>query len=244
MQGEPFFVYPPDILKNILNEFRKFDQFKSICFKVFIDEFENLSTGQQSFINRLRKHSHDLLSWNIAYKAHAQVSNEVSEPGEELFDGSQGEQLQKNHDYEEINLDKIINNLARSEKHLFFAKVLLATMDPDNYQETPDEYCLSFASGIFREYSAKHLVSEYVKQNPKFVDRAIKNQKYIEHLNEESIKLLKEDAVLIVALAAISKHKTFDPDILTRYLNNKLTDSELKSFNEKLIIICMREYLN
>lgn len=117
-------------------------------------------------------------------------------------------------------------------------------MDPDNYQETPDEYCLSFASGIFREYSAKHLVSEYVKQNPKFVDRAIKNQKYIEHLNEESIKLLKEDAVLIVALAAISKHKTFDPDILTRYLNNKLTDSELKSFNEKLIIICMREYLN
>lgn len=125
MQGEPFFVYPPDILKNILNEFRKFDQFKSICFKVFIDEFENLSTGQQSFINRLRKHSHDLLSWNVAYKAHAQVSNEVSEPGEELFDGSQGEHLQKNHDYEEINLDKIINNLARSEKRLFLLKYCL-----------------------------------------------------------------------------------------------------------------------
>ncbi|WP_440589634.1 ORC-CDC6 family AAA ATPase [Moraxella ovis] len=98
---------------------------KYICFKVFIDEFENLSAGQQSFINGLCKHSHDLLSWNVAYKAHAQVSNEVSEPGEELFDGSQGEQLQKNHDYEEINLDKIINNLARSEKRLFLLKYCL-----------------------------------------------------------------------------------------------------------------------
>lgn len=65
-------------------------------FKIFVDEFENLSVYQQKIINSYRKASDASLSWNVAHKQFANVSTETESE----------QQLQQPDDYRTISLDE------------------------------------------------------------------------------------------------------------------------------------------
>lgn len=82
-------------------------------FKIFVDEFENLAVYQQKIINGYRKHSDAFLSWNVAHKRFAIVSNAT--------DGD--EKIQHGDDYREYIIDKSYQSF---EEEKFFLCELLA----------------------------------------------------------------------------------------------------------------------
>ncbi|PCJ43363.1 MAG: hypothetical protein COA71_00375 [SAR86 cluster bacterium] len=82
-------------------------------FKVFVDEFENLAEYQQKIINGYRKHSDAFLSWNVAHKRFAQLSNAT--------DGD--EKLQLGDDYRDYILDESFEN--ETEERFFLCELLL-----------------------------------------------------------------------------------------------------------------------
>lgn len=91
------------------------DYFLNTTFKIFVDEFENLSEYQQKLINDYRKHSDSQQIWNVAHKEFAEVTNQTS--GEE--------QLQERDDYTTFSL---LNGLNEKEYSVFSGEILLNTL--------------------------------------------------------------------------------------------------------------------
>lgn len=60
------------------------DRLRELKFKLYVDEFENLTETQQQLINGYRKGSDASLTWNVAYKQFANVVNTTPDGGEQL----------------------------------------------------------------------------------------------------------------------------------------------------------------
>lgn len=97
----------------------KCELFSKTRFKVFVDEFENLSEYQQKIINGYRKHSNALISWNVAHKRFAKVSSET--------DGQ--ENLQHGNDYREFILDESFQGEnSEFDKRVFLCELLILSL--------------------------------------------------------------------------------------------------------------------
>lgn len=94
--------------------------FKNTHFKVFIDEFELLNENQQQIINSFRKESKAKLSWNVAYKLHAEISPETTS----------NQILQEPDDYSKANLDSLIKeNFDLYAAEIFLLSISTAGID-------------------------------------------------------------------------------------------------------------------
>jgi len=224
---EPFQIISPErVIQIIISRLSEYELFHNISIKIYIDEFENLSANQQSFINGLRKHSTSTLSWNVAYKAFATVSNYV------YVNAPDSEQLQKQNDYREINIDKIINS--SQKKYEFFSKILLVSINKEEFINYPVNECLRLATHIFKKTDLRTLISEYCNENKNFVPRILKQLKGLEtELGEDLIEKLVSNPYLLIALVVIRKHNNFNLEILKGYLNESLSPDVKRSFEEK-----------
>lgn len=106
---------PKAMLDRLLKALRQDSRLlRETRFKVFVDEFENLSPYQQKIINSYRKHSDASLSWNVAHKRFAKISTST------LGD----EHLQSPDDYRVMLLD---DELKSDQFKLLASEILLLT---------------------------------------------------------------------------------------------------------------------
>lgn len=214
------------IIQLLISTLAKNNFFKNFSVKVYIDEFENLTLNQQSYINGLRKHSDSLLSWNVAYKAFASVSNYV------YINSPDSEQLQKQNDYREINIGNIIKDCGTRDE--FFAKILLVSMNKEEFFDTPFNECYSLVNRILQKNDLKSLIANYVNENANFIPRLAKQLDDIRNnLGEDLFKKVLDNPYLAIALTVIKQHNNFDIEILKSYLNDELSVVVRKRFDEK-----------
>ena len=218
------------LIKNIITKISNYPLFSNTSFKIYIDEFENLTLNQQAFINALRKHSDNFISWNVAYKAYANVSNYVA-----ISNDNSSEQLQKQNDYREINIDKIIEISESIEISKFFAKILLVTIDYKKYAKLSFQESLEIVKKILVQESVSSLIEQYAHNNIGFSKRLLK---ILVDPNTSINKLLADkfliDPSLAVTLVAIKNQKNFEIAVLDKYLCNTLDSVENEKFEEKI----------
>lgn len=217
-------------IKNILNKLRCYSLFKETSFKIYIDEFENFTLNQQAFINALRKHSDNLISWNVAYKAYASISNYVA-----VSDDLESEQLQKQNDYREVNIDKIIEDSDEVAVSSFFAKILLVTIDKENYSTISFNDACSIVRKMLIQKNIDDLIRSYINNNSGFSIRLLNilNNSGI-NLDKNLINRVAMEPSLAIALVAIKDQKTFDLNTLNKYLINTLNKTEQRKLEEKI----------
>lgn len=222
-------LIPNLLVKVILEKLKSYSLFRNTSFKIYIDEFENFTLNQQAFINALRKHSDSFISWNVAYKAHAEISNYV------YTNSESSEQLQKQNDYREINIDQVIESSNKIDISNFFAKILMVAIDKKEYSECSFEQSSKNVRKMLVHHSVSDIVEAYSKENSGFLNRLSKELSASENSIEEELVqrvLLKPN--LAVALVAIKGQRNFEPKIINRYLLNNLSDAEEKSLEEKI----------
>lgn len=229
VNNEKFLILAPGIvIVDLLKKLQRLAIFSTSSFKIFIDEFENLTLNQQSFINGLRKHSDNLVSWNVAYKAYAETSNSVS------IDKDNYERLQEPNDFRTLNLDSVIRE-RKSEVKGFFAKILMVTIDKELYHDASFMECENEAKKIFVNFQLKNLIEDYFRKNEKGFNQVLDSLEDIKlrmH-DKELFKKVETEPVLAVALTVIKDHKNFSPIILSNYLQDKECESG-KSLEEKI----------
>ena len=222
-------LIPNLLVKVILEKLKSYSLFRNTSFKIYIDEFENFTLNQQAFINALRKHSDSFISWNVAYKAHAEISNYV------YTNSENSEQLQKQNDYREINIDQVIESSNKIDISNFFAKILMVAIDKKEYSECSFEQSSKNVRKMLVHHNVSDIVEAYSKENSGFLNRLSKELRASENSIEEELVqrvLLKPN--LAVALVAIKGQRNFEPKIINRYLLNNLSDAEEKSLEEKI----------
>lgn len=220
---------PNLLIKTILEKLKSYSLFSNTSFKIYIDEFENFTLNQQAFINALRKHSDGFISWNVAYKTHAEISNYVH------TNSQNSEQLQKQNDYREINIDQIIEDSNKLDINNFFAKILMVAIDKIRYSECSFEQSSENVRNMLVHHSVSSIIESYSKENSGFLSRLSKELCTANNSLEEELAqrvLLKPE--LAVALVAIRGQRNFEPGLIDRYLLNDLSDTEEKSLEEKI----------
>ena len=220
---------PNLLIKTILEKLKSYSLFSNTSFKIYIDEFENFTLNQQAFINALRKHSDGFISWNVAYKAHAEISNYV------YTNSQSSEQLQKQNDYREINIDQIIEDSNKLDISNFFAKILMVAIDKTKYSECSFEQSSENVRNMLVHNSVSNIIESYAKENSGFLSRLSKELFASKDSLEEGLVqrvLLKPN--LAVALVAIKGQRNFEPNLIDRYLLNNLSVAEEKSLEEKI----------
>ena len=105
---------------------RSCTRIKGLRFSVFIDEFENLDEKQQKIINGYRKSSNATLTWNVAYKRFATIT--------QATDGD--ESLKHFDDYREMFMEEV-----------YGAKRPPSSTTPGVFESTPESKL--FTSEIF-----------------------------------------------------------------------------------------------
>lgn len=227
LNEEKFKIFSPEnIIKILIHSLTQSKLFHHLSIKIFIDEFENLSLNQQSFINGLRKHSDSLISWNVAYKAFATVSNYV------YINHPESEQLQKRNDYRVINID----NTIRESKDIegFFSKILLVSMNKSQFINYDFNDCLALVAHILKRNGLKSLITNYSNENKNFISRVLKQITDLKiPLGDELFNNLSENPYLTISLTVIRKHNNFDINILKSYLEDTIDDISKKKFEEK-----------
>lgn len=227
LNEEKFTIFSPEnIIKILAHSLTQTRLFQNLSIKIYIDEFENLSINQQSFINGLRKHSNSLISWNVAYKAFATVSNYV------YVNHPESEQLQRRNDYRAIDIDTIIAESKNIEG--FFSKILLVSVNKDQFKNYELDECLTLVSNLLKKHSLKNLVNNYCDQNKNFIPRVLKQLSDLKNpLGEKYFDILSKNPYLSIALTVIRKHNNFDINILKSYLDNSLDNVSKRKFEEK-----------
>lgn len=223
---------PENIIKILVTSLTQTKLFKSLSIKIFIDEFENLSINQQSYINGLRKHSNSMISWNVAYKAFATVSNYV------YTNSPDSEQLQKQNDYRVIDIDNIIKNY-HDKKNIraidgFFSKILLVSINKEQFLTYEFSESLALVSHILKQNSLKELVVKYSDSNKNFIPRVLKQLSDLkEPIGEELFNKIGENPYLAISLTVIKKHNNFSIETLKSYLDKTIDDVSKRKFEEK-----------
>lgn len=229
VNNEDFIILSPSIIIiDLLTRLQRLAIFSNSSFKIFIDEFENLTLNQQSFINGLRKHSDNLVSWNVAYKAYAETSNLVS------IGKENDERLQEPNDFRTLNLDSVIRE-RKSEVKGFFAKILMVTIDKESYHEASFTECENEAKKIFVNVQLKNLIEDYFNKNVKGFKQVLDSLEEVQvKMHDKALfNIVEKDPVLAVALTVIKDHKNFSPIILSNYLESRGYESD-KSLEEKI----------
>lgn len=220
---------PNLLIKTILEKLKSYPLFNNTSFKIYIDEFENFTLNQQAFINALRKHSDGFISWNVAYKAHAEISNYV------YTNNVNSEQLQKQNDYREINIDQIIEGSDKLNINSFFAKILMVAIDKTKYSECSFEQSSENVKNMLVHHSVSNIIESYAKENSGFLSRLSKELcSSKDKLEEEFVQRVLLKPNLAVALVAIKGQRNFEPKTIDKYLLNNLSDAEEKSLEEKV----------
>lgn len=220
---------PNLLIKIILEKLKSYPLFNNTSFKIYIDEFENFTLNQQAFINALRKHSDGFISWNVAYKAHAEISNYV------YTNNVNSEQLQKQNDYREINIDQIIEGSDKLNINSFFAKILMVAIDKTKYSECSFEQSSENVKNMLVHHSVSNIIESYAKENSGFLSRLSKELcSSKDRLEEEFVQRVLLKPNLAVALVAIKGQRNFEPKTIDKYLLNNLSDAEEKSLEEKV----------
>lgn len=231
LSGEPCkLIIASTSIKLILKKLKEYTLFEKTSFKIYIDEFENFTLKQQAFINALRKHSDNFISWNVAYKAYADISNYVA-----VSDDPESEQLQKQNDYREINIDNIIENSNEAEIGGFFAKILLVTIDKEKYSKLTLEDSSKLVKKILVQRNINDLIRNYAHDNNGFSTRLssiLTNPS--SSVDKKLIDKIIAQPILAVTLVAIKDQRTFQIKTLEDYLLNTLDTAEKKKIEEKI----------
>ncbi|WOD29236.1 hypothetical protein RYH70_04050 [Alloalcanivorax xenomutans] len=188
-------------------------------FKIFVDEFENLAEYQQKIINNFRKHSDAFLSWNVAHKRFAQLSNST--------DGD--EKLQHDNDYREYVLDESFKD--EKEQKFFLCELLLLGLLGAGLEceikgldqkalgdrsrlalRSRVEYrnrVLEVAKRILPPVSNRYLAGIAIKISSvrKFTENALKKIKGLPHGHIE--KMINDYPDVAIATVAISSQRSF-----------------------------------
>lgn len=227
-------ISPSLFFPELFKKLKKIKIFNTSSFKIYIDEFENLTFNQQSFVNGLRKHSTSFVSWNVAYKAYAETSTLVA------LNSKNGEKLQQPNDYKEVNLDQVFNNEDVADIQSFFAKILMVSLFNSEFKDETSSECLRIAKKILTYKSSKDLITDYYTTNEKAYNRLIKDLNDMhEKIGDDYFSKIINQPSLAVALYVIKEQKSFDINILKEYLIGTLADKEVKKFEEKI-----RHYTN
>lgn len=202
-------------------------------FKVFVDEFENLAEYQQKIINSYRKHSTAFISWNVAHKRFAKLSNAT--------DGD--EKLQHGNDYREYILDESFEN-EQEEKFFLCELLLLGLLAADLKCEisslSPKILGDRSQVAIRKDKAYRKSVSELVKRilpsesNRELAKIAMGMSSVrtatkqalakIESLSEQMIeKIILENPEVAIATIAISSQKSFKDQELISYVDSNFS---------------------
>ncbi|UXK09296.1 hypothetical protein N5094_03405 [Shewanella putrefaciens] len=234
-------IEPKQMLTYLTDALRlDYDKFCHTTFKVFIDEFELLNIEQQQIVNTYRKESNKLLSWNVAYKLNAKPTNETTS----------NQWLQSPDDYVEENLDNYIKDYFR----VFAAEIFILTLQNAGLickapQLTPgflgdrnnielrkgkdyQEQIISVIENILPTPSIK-LLSEICIANNSVKNKLLAILKSLD-FSEEHIKLALLDTSLALTILGTYKQRSFAPEQIINYLNNKSTKAEERTVKEKI----------
>jgi len=211
-------------------------------FKIFVDEFENLSVSQQRIINSYRKHSDRLISWNVAHKHNAKITTQTE--GDE--------QIQGTDDYKSIILDNLLKKSDSDYKFLSY-EILLLTLSrtgiefddsPLDLENLGDiDYLSSRLDKNYRQY-VKSIIQRILPQPTSYelASIGVSNKsaiKKISHvlkknigLDEASIKyLLDNHPDIALTTWGIYKQRSFSPQLVKSFLSSKNLDP---AFKEKI----------
>lgn len=209
---------------------------KNSRYKIFVDEFENLAEYQQKIINSYRKSSNVFISWNVAHKRFATLSNATE--GDE--------KLQIGNDYHEYTLDESFKN--ESQKRFFLCELMLLGLLSNNLPC----HIQNMRADVLGDRAKLSLRRErkYVKDVFKIVKRilpsvgnrdiakcAIANSsvktvveselKQIKGLSKATVKtLIESKPETAIATVAISNQKSFDVSQLQTYIDSNFSTKD------------------
>ncbi len=108
---KPMFLEPKTVLLSLIDGITSAStELENLCFYIYFDEFENLSSEQQTVINSWMKHGTSPLIFNAAYKRGAKVNRKTSSK----------ESLVQRNDYRVVDVE----SFEASEFRFFAAEVL------------------------------------------------------------------------------------------------------------------------
>lgn len=213
--------------------------FHSTKFKIYVDEFELLTSEQQEIINTFRKHSTMEVNWNVAYKANANPSIKTAS----------SEWLQAPDDYREINLDSYI----REGYESYAAEIFLLTLqntglqceiggvspeflgDRGNVEERKKkkhrDEVIEAINRILPTPKTKDLSEYAIKQN------AVRNQireaiKSLKLITPDYLERIIHDAELAITVWGIKNQRGFKEADVVGYLDNE--DKSKQRMKEKI----------
>lgn len=238
-------IDPKYLLNYLTDALRKdYKKLEKTSFKIFVDEFELLSPDQQRVINTYRKESNQLLNWNVAYKLNSTPTKETTSD----------QWLQSPDDYSEENLDAYI----AESYELFAAEIFILTLQNAGLgchaTELTPEF-LGDRNNIFRRREQEY------KDN---VFRLVKNLMPYPSVNELTEICFKTSSVqtklrkdvlpetnfsedvkkellenpnfrsLAITILGTYRQRSFDENILAKYVSGKASASESKKVIEKI----------
>lgn len=238
-------IDPKYLLNYLTDSLRKdYKKFEKTSFKVFVDEFELLKADQQKIINTYRKESNQLLNWNVAYKLNSSPTKETTSD----------QWLQSPDDYSEENLDVYI----AESYELFAAEIFILALQNaglgchsteltpaflGDRSNIPRRREPKYKTNVFRIVknlmptpSVNDLTEICFKTNS--VQTKLKKDVLPETTLSEDVKkeLLENPHFKSLAITILGtyRQRSFDEDILTKFVRNKASASEEKKINEKI----------
>lgn len=238
-------IEPKQMLVYLIDSLRlDYEKFRATTFKIFIDEFELLNIEQQRLINTYRKESTQLLNWNVAYKHNAKPTNETTSD----------QWLQSPDDYVEENLDEYIK---LSDFEIFAAEIFLLTLqnaglnckidelsppflgDRKNIDERKQKLykdkVISIIQGLLPTPKISEL-SEICISNNSVKTKLKESLSHIKLSESVKKKLIEDEKLKSLAITIIGtyKQRNFSPDLIEKYVNGLVSESERRKVTEKI----------
>jgi hypothetical protein len=234
-------VEPKQMFTYLVENLRlDYSRFKTTTFKIFVDEFELLTTEQQKVVNTYRKESNKLINWNVAYKLNSKPSIETTS----------NQWLQAPDDYTEENLDTYIEVNYR----IFSAEILILTIQNAGLECDVTELTPRFLGD--RENIVKRKEKKYqdkvisainnILPNPSikelshiaFEKNAVKSKlnsvlTSLEYTKDVSNSIYENPSLAITVLG-IYKQKSFDPKLIADFSLGKCSTADNKKVKEKI----------
>ncbi|MBO2639339.1 hypothetical protein I6M42_22205 [Shewanella algae] len=216
----PYNLTLKSVISLVSDTIRKIDiSFEETTFHILIDEFENLSKGQQKIINTYLKHSDKALIFSVAYKKNAKVSNETLSQ----------EKIVDRNDFRRIDLESIYLNELNPKSYEVLAAEILAL----KIYETHKEKSQNENDEIIKNYS-----------NPEFLIQR-KDQAYQANIKDNisslfnSMNLHEVSSLIMSDDVLLNKLKsTLISEGLKKQKMNRLSESDFidKNFPEASIV--------
>lgn len=234
-------IQPKHMLQYLTEALRiDYQRFEHTRFKVFIDEFELLTSDQQKLVNTYRKESSKSLSWNVAYKLNSRPSIETTSD----------QWLQSPDDYVEENLDEYID----SDYSMFASEIFILTLQnaglkcketslsPEflgcrkNIEHRKNKTYQSEVNSIIKtllptptiKALSEHCLSTNIIKTK--LNSLLKEIK----LSTEAKKLLWKNHGLAITVLGTSKQRSFSPELIEKYLLDKAKPSEQSKMRDKI----------